>query len=126
MRDSRTGSGFRTDFRRHHALGAGPEADQHVLAGPQLGQAEAPQRFHVDEDVRRALAAGQEAEAAQPVEPLDLRPLEAAGRRSPLTWVRGGNICAGWIAVDSSIEIIAERLVALGALHHSTTMRAPS
>ena len=23
-----------------------------------------------------------------------------------LTWVRGGSICAGWIAVDSSIETI--------------------
>jgi hypothetical protein len=35
----------------------------------------------VDENVGRALAAGQEAKAAQPVEPFDLRPLERAGRR---------------------------------------------
>ena len=68
-------------FGRHQALRAGPEAHQHGLAGPQLGEAEAAQRLHVHEDVRRALAARQEAEAAQPVEPFHHGPLEPAGRR---------------------------------------------
>src|ERR1041384_158721 len=56
-------------FGRHHALRTGAETHQHGLAGAQLGDAEAAQRLHVDEDVRRAVAAGDEAESAQPVEP---------------------------------------------------------
>src|ERR1700760_4211498 len=68
------------DLRGHHALGPRPEAYQHILAGTQLGHAEAAQRLHVHEDVWGTLAAGQEAEAAQTIEPLDLRPLEPAGR----------------------------------------------
>src|ERR1043166_3889557 len=75
------GWAFRPDFGRHHPLRAGPKAHQHELAGPQLGEAIAPQRLHVHEDVRRPLAARQEPETAQAVEPLDLRALEPAGRR---------------------------------------------
>src|SRR5262245_58450400 len=67
-------------LRRHQALGAGPETDQDELAGPQLSDAVAAERLHVHEDVGRPLPAREKAEAAQPVEPLDLRPLEPAGR----------------------------------------------
>src|SRR5580704_3923040 len=66
-------AGFRLNFGRHHALGTGSEPHQHILAGTQLGHSEAAEGFHVHENVRRPLAAGQEAEAAQAVEPLDLR-----------------------------------------------------
>jgi hypothetical protein len=48
------------------------------LARPQVGEAEAPQGFHMDEDVGCPLAAGQEPETTQPVEPFDLRPFEPA------------------------------------------------
>ena len=105
MRRQRRRASLRVDLGRHHALGAGPEAHQHILAGPQLGHAEAAQRFHMDENVGRALAAGQEAETAEPVEPFDLGPFSPLVGVT-LTWVRGGSICAGWIAVDSSIETI--------------------
>src|SRR6185312_2854107 len=64
----------------HQAFRPWPEADQHGLPGAQLGDAVAAQRLHVHEDVWRALAAGQETEAAQAVEPFDLRALEPAGR----------------------------------------------
>src|SRR5690242_20115383 len=48
-------SAVRADFRSHHALGAGSEADEHRLAGAQLGDAVAAQCLHVHEDVRRAV-----------------------------------------------------------------------
>ena len=71
-----------------------------MLAGTQFGDAEAAQGFHVDEDVRGPVAGRQEAEAANPVEPLHLEPLEAAGRldrdvrprRRHLSRVLGGRI----------------------------------
>src|SRR5215469_5362829 len=66
-------AGFGVDFGRHHALGAGPEPYQHILPGPEFGHSEPPQRLHVHKYIRGALAAGQEAEAAQAVEPFDLR-----------------------------------------------------
>ena len=66
------------NFGSHKALVAAPEAHQHDLAGPELGDAVAAQRLHVDEDVLRALAAGQEAEPLGAVEPLDQRALEPA------------------------------------------------
>src|SRR5437660_754527 len=71
----------RPHLRRHQALGARPEAHQYGLARAQFGDAEAAQGFHVDEDIRRPLAPGQEAKTAQAVEPLHLRALEAARRR---------------------------------------------
>jgi len=52
-----------------------------------------------------SLAAGQEAEAAQPVEPLDLRPLQPAGRGDADMGARRQHL-PGWIAVDSSIEMM--------------------
>ena len=53
------------DFGGHQPFGTRPKADQHGLAGPQFGNAIAPQRFHVHENVGRALAPRQEAETAQ-------------------------------------------------------------
>ena len=97
MRRQRRRAGLGMDLGRHHALGAGPEAHQHILAGPQLGHAEAAQRFHVDENVGRALAAGQEAETAEPVEPFDLGPLQPAGRRD-------ADMGAGRLRVDIQVE----------------------
>ena len=70
------------DLGRHQPLGAGSEAHQHELAGPQFGQAEAAQRFHMHENIRRPLAAREEAEAAKPIEPFDLCPFETARRAS--------------------------------------------
>src|SRR5258705_9955730 len=80
VRGQRRRPGLGMDLGGHHALGARPEPHQHILARTQLGHAEAAQRFHVHEDVRRALTAGQEAKTAQPVEPFDLGPLQARGR----------------------------------------------
>src|SRR6516165_1057196 len=65
----------------HQALWSRTKAHHDELARPQLGDAKAAQRLHVHEYVGRALATGEEAEATQPVEPFDLGPLEAAGRR---------------------------------------------
>ena len=70
-----------THLGGHQSLRPGSKAHQHVLPRPQLGQPEAAQRLHVDENIGRALAAREEAETAQPIEPLHLRPLEPAGRR---------------------------------------------
>src|SRR6516225_11551883 len=72
---------FRVDFGRHHSLGARPEPNQHILAGAQFRHAKPAQCFHVHKDIRRAVAASQEAKSAQTVEPLDLGALEPAGRR---------------------------------------------
>src|SRR5262249_33672520 len=67
-------------------------AHEHELAGPQLGQAEAAQGLHVHEDVGRTLAAGEEPEPAQSIEPLDLRPLEPAGRGDAHMGARRGHL----------------------------------
>src|ERR1700733_3462948 len=47
---------IRPHFGGHHALRSRAEPHQHGLAGPQLGDAVAAQRLHVNEDIRRALA----------------------------------------------------------------------
>src|ERR1700754_1066274 len=73
-------TGFRLDLGRHHAFGARPVSNHHILAWPQFGHAVAPQRFHVNEDIRGALAARNESEATKTVEPLDLRTLQPARR----------------------------------------------
>ena len=44
------------NFGRHQTLGAVAEAHEHPLARLELGDAVAAQGFHVDEDVRRAVA----------------------------------------------------------------------
>ena len=71
------------------------------------------------ENIRRALAAGQEAEAAQPVEPFDLRPLQTAGRGDADMGPRRQHLRR----MDRG-ELVhrenPERLVALGALHAFT------
>src|SRR6185437_16194240 len=104
------------DLSRHHALGARPEADQHILARAKLGHAEAAQRLHMHEDVRRALPAGQEAETAQPVEPFDLRTLETTGRCDRDMGARRQHLRR----MDRRRFVHredAESLVALGTLH---------
>ena len=72
---------FRPTSAAIRPLGPGPKRTSTVWPGRSSVKAVAAQRFHVDENVRRALAAGQKAETAQAVEPLYLRPLEPAGRR---------------------------------------------
>src|SRR3569623_64132 len=69
---------FGLNLRRHHALGAGPVAHQHVLARAQLGHSIPAQGFHVDEDVGSSLAAGHETKPAQAVEPHHLGALYPA------------------------------------------------
>ena len=46
------------DLGGHQAFGAGAEAHQDELAGAQFRHAEASERFHVHENVGRALPAG--------------------------------------------------------------------
>src|SRR5712691_3186798 len=75
------GRALRPDLGRHQALRAGAEAHQDELPRPQLGQSIPAQGLHVDENVRGALPARQEAESAQAVEQFDLGALETAGRR---------------------------------------------
>src|SRR5580704_12646350 len=71
MRGEHVRPAVRAHFRGHHSLGSGTEPHQHRLAGAQFGHAVAAQCLHVNEDVRRALAAGQKPESAQAVEPFD-------------------------------------------------------
>src|SRR5258706_13744175 len=80
MRRQPRRAGLRLNLGGHHPLGPRPEPDQHVLARAQLGHPEPAQGLHVHEDVGSSLTTGQEAESAQPVEPLDLCPLQPAGR----------------------------------------------
>src|SRR5690606_2058790 len=79
-------------------------AHEHHLAGAQLGQAIAPQRLHVDEDVLRALAAREEAKALGAVEPLHQRALEPAfryhGDMRALHRLLGRMHCAGIVHRD--------------------------
>src|SRR5688572_13958396 len=55
----------------HAAFDAHAPADLHDLVRPQLGEAEAPQRLHMHEDVRSAFATCQKPKAAHPIEPFD-------------------------------------------------------
>src|SRR5271165_1326717 len=63
------------------ALGSRTKTGEHAVAGLRVDEAITAQRLHVDEDVFGALAAGKEAEATRPVEPLDDDDLESADRR---------------------------------------------
>src|SRR4029453_4269869 len=83
---------FRAHLGRHQSLWPGSKAHENVLARPQFSQAEAAQRLHMNENVGGALAAGQEAEAPQPIEPLDLRSFEAAGRGNGDVGARRGHL----------------------------------
>src|SRR5690606_24782155 len=65
---------IRADFGNHKALGSITIARQNELAGPQFGQSEAPQRFHVDEDLGMPFPFGEETEPTHPVEPFHLEP----------------------------------------------------
>ena len=58
------GTRLRMNLGGHHALGPRSETHQHILAGTQLGHAEAAQRLHVHEDIRRSLAASEKTETA--------------------------------------------------------------
>src|SRR5262245_6280026 len=70
MRGEKMRSAVGTDLRGHHALHARAKSYQNSLAWPQFGDAVAPERLHVDEDIRRAFAECEKPEAALPVEPL--------------------------------------------------------
>src|SRR5262249_24756549 len=78
MRGEKMRSAVRTDLRRHHALGARAKSYQNGLARPPVGDAVAPERLHVDEDIRRAFAEREKTESGQPVEPLYDGALEPA------------------------------------------------
>src|SRR3569623_2495475 len=80
VRRRRVAPAVRPDFCDHLTLGASAVADEHILARPQLGDPEPPQRLHVHEDIGRAVPGGEETEAANAVAPLQLKPLELAGR----------------------------------------------
>jgi hypothetical protein len=67
-------------FGGHQALRAVAVPHHHLFARLQLGDAVSTQGFHMDEDIRGAVAAAEEAEAAQAVEPLDDRQFETARR----------------------------------------------
>src|SRR5579862_5074933 len=71
---------FGPDLGRHQALGTGAVAHEDELARPQFGQTETPERLHMHENVRRAVAARDETETAKPIEPFDLCPFEIASR----------------------------------------------
>jgi hypothetical protein len=49
------------------------------MAWPEFRNTIPAQRFHMDKNVGGAFPAGEETEPPQPIEPLDLRPLQAAG-----------------------------------------------
>ena len=68
------------------------------------------------EDIGRPLAAGQEAEPTQPIEPLDLRPLQPAGRRDADMGARRQHL-RGMDRRRLIHRENAEGLIALGALH---------
>src|ERR1700730_2014836 len=57
-------AGLGVDLGGHHALGTGPEPDQHILAGTKLRYVGWGQGLHVDKYIRRPLPAGQEPESA--------------------------------------------------------------
>jgi len=81
VRGRRTRSGIGANFGGHKAFRALAITHQHHLAGAEFGETEAPQGLHVHEDVGGALAAGEEAEAAQTIEPFHPGAFEAARRR---------------------------------------------
>src|SRR5688572_8667053 len=72
------GRSIRPKLRGHKAFRAMAEAHEDGLSGPKLGKTIAPQRFHMHEDVLRALSPRQEAEALEAVEPFHHRALPVA------------------------------------------------
>ena len=75
------GDTVRAQLGRHAALDAHAPTDLHDLVRPQLGETEAPQRFHMHEDVRSAFATRQKPKTTHPIEPFDPGPLPVAFRR---------------------------------------------
>src|SRR5215471_13891324 len=60
VRSEQMRSAVGVDLRCHHTFGAGAEPHQNSLARTQFRDAIAPQGLHVNEDIRRAFAAGEE------------------------------------------------------------------
>ena len=111
-------------FGSHQPLGPGPKRTSTVWPGRSSVMPIAAQGLHVDENIRSSVAAGEEAEPAQTIEPLDL------ARSRPevgvtVTCVRGGGNCAGWIAVLSSMERMRKACMPFGRCSASQTTRAP-
>src|SRR5436190_7998905 len=75
VRRRRVAPAVGTDLGDHQALGAIAVADEHVLTGAKLGDAEAAQSLHVYEDIGCALPLGEGPEAANAVEPFDFAPI---------------------------------------------------
>src|SRR5690242_143909 len=71
---------IRPQFRSHAAFAAHAPSDMDNLVWPQLGEAEAPERLHMNEDVRGAFATCQKPKSADPVEPLHPGPLPVTFR----------------------------------------------
>src|SRR5688572_5977815 len=64
------GDAVRPKLGRHAPFRAHTPANLDDLSGTQLGEAEAAQALHMNEDVRRAFSARQESETPDPIEPL--------------------------------------------------------
>ena len=114
---------------------AGPETRQQAVAGLEVGDAVAAQGFHVDENVFRALAARQEAEALDAVEPFDHDDLEAADGSATRHGCAPSAIAPDGRRSNSSSDSDAEHLQApravlrlanhLGALRRGLVAVAP-
>src|ERR1041384_8634032 len=63
---------FRPDLRCHEPFWSWPKPHEQELAGAQFSETKTAQRFHVDKNVRCPLAAREETEATETIEPLDL------------------------------------------------------
>jgi hypothetical protein len=83
------GRSIRAKFRRHQALIAASIPDLNDLPWAKFRKAEAPKRFHVDENVLRSRAPREKAEALQAVEPLYHRTL-------PITFGRNMDMGPLW------------------------------
>src|SRR5665213_717251 len=90
---ARTGSRIEDDnLGCKFALGAIAGAHPHPLALAQLANARTAQRFHMDEDIRRAGAARNKAVALAAIEPFDRRLERLAGRLGDVTQRLGAGL----------------------------------
>ena len=115
----------RPDFGRHKSFRTIAETHQQAFPWPYFRDSVAAQRFHMDKNIFRAIALGQEAKAARAIEPFDDGDLKSAGSTTS-TRVRGGRHSAGCTALDPSIETILRTCNPFARRTASQTMRVPS